>query len=166
MKSQRRRRPVRPLTIYGFRRGRPKYRGVWLALLVLASLSVLPRVLSPIAERFWGTPHKLVVSTPAVPQSPPAIPEAGSAFAGPEPEPTVAADSIASAAAPDTVAAVSAPPKSPTAVPHETAGGSKARPHRSRTLHRKTAAEVAPAPSDPAPLQPPPPRPRLVPPPR
>jgi hypothetical protein len=87
MKSRQRRRPVRPLTIYGFRRGRPKSRRLWLALLVLASLSVLPRVLSPIAERFWGEsahPH----ATPVRLTAPAAMgrSEAGNAFASAQPE--------------------------------------------------------------------------------
>jgi len=168
MKSQRRRRQVRPLTIYGFRRNRPKYRGVWLALLVLASLSVLPRVLSPIAERLWGTPKQPALSsTQAAPQPKPATPEAGSAFAAPEPEPAVA-DTTAAIAASDSAGLVRAPSR-PQSVPSKPqtskAASAPARPHRSR-IHKKTAAEVAPAPSDPAPSLPPPPRPRLVPPPR
>ena len=87
MKSPQRRRPVRPLTIYGFRRGRPKSRRIWLALVVLASLSILPRVLSPIAEKFWGEHSRAKAAAAGVAPRKAGAPEPGSAFASSESQP-------------------------------------------------------------------------------
>src|SRR5262249_38207543 len=118
-------------------------------------------------ERLWGTPKLPVLSTQAA-QPRPATPEAGSALAASEPEPAVV-DTAASIAASDSAASIGAPstPQSaPSHTPASKAVSSRARPHRSRTFHKKPGADVAPAPSDPAPSPPPPPRPRLVPPPR
>jgi len=165
MKSQQRRRPVRPLTIYGFRRGRPKGRGIWLAMLILASLSMLPRVLSPIAERLWGSPKKPALST-RVPQPQPATPEAGIAFAGPEPAVADTTASIVPADSPASIRAASQPQSALSHIQASKAASAQARPHRARTFHKKTGAEATPAPNDPAPSRPPPPRSRLVPPPR
>src|SRR5262249_20080828 len=155
-------------TIYGFRRGRPKYRGLWLALLVLASLSVLPRVLSPIAEKLWGTPQKTTPSAEAIPQPPPTSPEAGSAFAAPEP--AAPADTMDIVTEADTVAITPGKAPSSPAPRIQTGGGAArgghARAHRARSVHGKAPAEATSAPSDPAPSPSPPPRPRLVPPPR
>jgi hypothetical protein len=167
MKSQRRR-PVRPLTIYGFRRALPKVRGIWLALLILASLSVLPRVLSPIAQRLWGTPKQPALSAQA-PRPRAATPEDGTAFAGPELEPAVAADTTASIVASDSVASTLAPSplkSAPFQAPTTRPASAPARSHRPRTFHKKTAAAATPAPNDPAPSRPPPPVSRLVPAPR
>ena len=139
MKSRQRRRPVRPLTIYGFRRGRPKSRRLWLALLVLASLSVLPRVLSPIAERFWGESahhHAAPVRITAPAAMGPSEP--GNAFAASEP------DTAASLEAPaDSTASITPAPQAETPAVRW-ASIPRAHPalHRPRTAHGRKAESV------------------------
>src|SRR5438552_17405407 len=150
MKSQRRRRPVRPLTIYGFRRKRSRFRRIWLGVAVLASLSVLPRVLSPIAEKLWGTsPHSSAPRVRAPVAARPPIQESGNAFAAPEPQlqsaalepqlhpvaPAVA-DSIHPAI---THAQPAAPPASPGSGLRSVAP-IHARAHRARSGHGKRSA--------------------------
>lgn len=137
MKSQQRRRQVRPLTIYGFRRGRPKSRRIWLALIVLASLSVLPRVLSPIAEKLWGeSPHgKAPPSRPAVPLQA-TVPEPGNAFASSEPE-RAASESLATADSATLIV------ETPATVPPTSVAPIHASAHRAHGHGKKSGTAVA-----------------------
>ena len=76
--SPRPRRPIRPLTIYGFRRPRPRRSRFLLLLLVLATLTVLTRDYGPIACWLMGASAGKVSAQR--PSEPPAL-EPRSAFA-------------------------------------------------------------------------------------
>jgi hypothetical protein len=80
MSSRGSRRQIRPLTIYGFRRSRPK-RHLWLLLIALGTLTGLPRLLSPIAEKLMGD-SKVAAPERTTPES--LRTEPGSAFAASE----------------------------------------------------------------------------------
>jgi len=184
MKSQRRPRPVRPLTIYGFRRKRSKSRRIWLGVAVLASLSLLPRVLSPIAEKLWGTStHSSAPRARTPVAARPPIQEPGTAFAAPEPQlhsaalepqlqsatPAVA-DSIRPAITRAQPAALPASPGSnpPSAAPiHARAHRARSRPGKGSAVGAKPAGvEETPAPAPPSENRSRPSGPGLVPPPQ
>lgn len=136
MKSRQRRRPVRPLTIYGFRRARPRSRRLWLALLVLASLSALPRVLSPIAEKFWGESARFKAPSPPLAAPGPNVSaEPGNAFASPQAE---GAESLAAA---DSAAKAS----SEAPAPASSVGPAPAAPARSAVHHPRHSHAKKPA---------------------
>lgn len=80
MSSRGSRRQIRPLTIYGFRRSRPKRR-LWLLLIALGTLTVLPRLISPVAEQLMGDAKDAPKRAHETPRR-----EPGSAFAASDAE--------------------------------------------------------------------------------
>jgi hypothetical protein len=98
------RRPVRPLTIYGFRRRRMGPGRLSVLLFALLSVFVLPRFLSPIAGRFFHVSKTQEKSVAESRTKDALAPDPANALASPQPAP-VPSTSVVELPAPE-----SAPP--------------------------------------------------------